>query len=218
MSREDKFLEYCQKYANKGYVAANVPKILENLEKAWQDNQLEAFLLSKKPYISAFPFVIDIHHGARRKDQVAIVLAMNIFGTDHPEFVFKLSEVMKKMVKGNRKKVQAVLVLMAQQMELQELECSIINFVDEELICAINRYVTKNKPLRIILSSLGLMLGAVGMPGGAISGFILLTPVSIALFLYSWARLFFWIGLPRYHEAVVAPKLREVGNCLELTQ
>ena len=35
MEREEKFLDYCNKYADKGYVSANVPRILENLEKAW---------------------------------------------------------------------------------------------------------------------------------------------------------------------------------------
>lgn len=213
MEREEKFLDYCNKYADKGYVSANVPRILENLEKAWNDRKLEAFLLNQKPYISAFPYVIDIHHGARGKDQVAIVLALNIFGADHPEFVFELNALMKSLVKGGRKKLQAVLMLMAAQMELQDQECSMINFVDAELISAINRYVSFNKPIKVVLSALGLVLGAIGMPGSAMIGLIPLTFVCIGLFLYCWYKLAFWLGLPRYDKAAVAPMLREVGNC-----
>ena len=58
MERLEQLKEFMAKHDNVSFMGANVPRVLENLEKADQDGCLREFLLNKKPYISAFTFFV----------------------------------------------------------------------------------------------------------------------------------------------------------------
>ena len=147
MERYNSLVEFMEKYDNVSFMASNVPLILENLKKADQAGCLKQFLLNKKPYRSAFTFFVfnDNNKAARGTDQVAIVFALNLYGAENPGFAQRLNETMKELAKGSMKQARRVIVLLRAQMELQELELSLINFVDKELVLLTNKKIKRSK-------------------------------------------------------------------------
>lgn len=214
MQRKEKLAEFMGKYNNVSFTGDNIPKILENLKKADEDNCLRQFFLNKKPYISAFPFVIinDQQMAARGKDQVSIVFALNLYGAEHPGFALKVNTLLKELAAGSSKEFQSVLVLMRAQMELQQLEISLINFADEELLHLVNNGIHKLKGLSIALGIACLVGGAIAMPGFTMLGLIPLTFVSIGVFIYAFMKLPFWLGIKRFSQEEIAAAARPVGE------
>ena len=143
MSRKEQLRAFMDKYQNISFHMSNIPHILENLQKAEQDGCLRKFLMNEKPYISAFPLVLvnDKTKAARGKDQVALVFALNLYGAKNPGFAARLNVLLKELGRGSLKEAQNVMVLMRAQMELQQLEISLINFLDRELLEIINQRI-----------------------------------------------------------------------------
>lgn len=127
MERIDKFTQYCKQYEGTGYVESNVPLVLQNLRKAMQDGCLRQFILNEKPYISAFPYVGNM--AVRGKDQVAIVIGLNLYGAENSQFAAELNGVLKQLITGSVKQARAVMVLMNAQMEFQRENVALINLL-----------------------------------------------------------------------------------------
>ncbi len=211
-SRTNKFFAFFNRYANESFMTGNVGKILANLEKADNDGRLRSFILSEDPYRSAFPFFNG--QAARNKDQVAIVMALNIYGAQHKGFAERLNATLKEVLKGNAKECSCVFVLMAAQLELQSLEKSLINFVDKELFDEV-RASAKSKKVCAILLRIGMVFGsAIATPGFAIIGLFPLLIVTVPAMLYGLYSLIFWVFMPTFKNKSYAESVRGVGECL----
>ena len=206
MRRQEALTEFMDKYDNVSYMKGNVPLILANLKKADEDGCLRQFFLNKKPYQSAFPLIVNGNPNdgpiptARGKDQVALVFALNLYGADHPGFAEKLNTLLKELAGGTSKEAQSVMVLMRAQMELQQLEISLINFVDRELLTKVNQSIRRLKGPNILLALACLFGGAIGMPGFSIIGLIPLTFAAIGVFVYGFIKIPYWLGIKGFSE------------------
>lgn len=216
MSRREKLAEFMDKYDNISFMKANIPLILKNLTKADEDGCLRQFFLNKKPYQSAFTFFVfnDQQKAARGKDQIAIVFALNLYGAEHPGFAAKVNAILKELAGGSSKKAQSVIVLMRAQMELQQLEISLINFVDRELLTKVNGAIRRLKGPNIALAFACLFGGAIGMPGFAMIGLIPLTFVAIGVFVYGFMKIPYWFAVKVISEEDINVSVRPVGECL----
>ena len=206
MRRQEALTEFMDKYDNVSYRKGNVPLILANLKKADEDGCLRQFFLNKKPYQSAFPLIVNGNPNdgpiptARGKDQVALVFALNLYGAEHPGFAEKLNTLLKELSGGTSKEAQSVMVLMRAQMELQQLEISLINFVDRELLTKVNQSIRRLKGPNILLALACLFGGAIGMPGFSIIGLIPLTFAAIGVFVYGFIKIPYWLGIKGFSE------------------
>ena len=208
----ERFLEYCKQYEGKSFVGSNVPKVLQNLKKAMNDGCLQQFLLNEKPYISAFPFVGNM--AFRGKDQVSIVIAMNLYGAEDLGFAAELNSLLKQLIAGNTKQARVVMVLMAAQMEFQRMDVALINFVDRELIEAVNRKTKKLKVRNILMWWIIGSACAMGAPGFAMAGLALLSPICGVLCFYSiFVQLVAWLCMPVHKEELIAASVWAVGSC-----
>lgn len=210
MNREEKLLEYINQYNNQAFNAHNIPRILENLEKAEADGQLTGFLRNEKPYQCAFQFIGTT--GTRGKDQIAIVLALNTYGESKPDFVFRLHGVLKQLLQGNAKDMEAAYVLLAAQMELQSLGASLIDFVDNELLAIARKAISSTKGKQIFKWILLMVGGAMGAPGFAMAGLVLLSPFAGFLCFYSIMKLVAWCCMPTFKDPKFDTMTRPVGN------
>ena len=104
-------------------------------------------------------------------------------------------------------------VLMNAQLQLQELEISMINFVDAELLWLVNEKMKKLKKSMTAHAIMLLVGGAMGMPGLAIAGVPLLSLVAMATFIYGFARLPYWLGMPVFKQDTFEKCVRPVGEC-----
>ena len=214
MDRAERLQDYIRQHDNINFNASNIPRVLENLKKADADGRLKEFFLNKKPYQSAFAFFV-FEHGnwaARGKDQCAIVFALNIYGASYPGFVFRLHRVLRELAQGNSKEVSTVLVLRNAQLELQQLEISLIDFFDRDLLMLLNSYVTKNKPSKILLMLLCMIGGAIGAPGCAIAGLVILSPVCAGIMIYGFIKLVYWIAIRPLDDATINAGARLVAE------
>lgn len=216
MSRYEAFGIYMDKYDNVSYMRGNVPLILANLKKADEDGCLRQFFLNKKPYQSAFTFFVftDQQKAARGKDQIAIVFALNLYGAGRPGFAAKVNTLLKELASGSSKEAQSVIVLMRAQMELQQLEISLINFVDRELLLKVNNAIRRLKGPNLALALACLFGGAIGMPGFTMIGWIPLTFVAIGVFVYSFIKIPYWLAVRGIPEADILASARPAGECL----
>ena len=154
----------------------------------------------------------DDNRAARGKDQVAIVFALNLYGADRPGFGTRLNRIMKELAKGSVKEALCVTVLMRAQMELQRFEISLVDFVDRELILLVNRKTKACKGWRIALMTALMVGGAIGAPGCAIGGALVLTPVCAGLLIYGLVKLVFWICIPVFKEEEIGASVRPLGE------
>ena len=214
MSRKEKLSAFMDKYDGVSFNKSNIPLILENLQKAENDGCLRKFLMNTKPYRSAFTFFVfnENQKAARGKDQVALVFALNLYGAQCPGFAARLNTLLKELASGSSKEAQSVMVLMAAQMELQKSEISLINFVDRELLLKVNKAIRRLKGPNLALSLLFLFGGAIGMPGFTMLGLFPLTFVSIGLFIYSFMKIPYWLGIRPFAEDALNDALRPVGE------
>ena len=210
MDRKEKFMSYIQEYNSVAFNAHNIPLILENLEKAEADGQLIQFLRNEKPYRCAYQFVGTT--GTRGKDQIAIVLALNTYGESKPDFVFRLHGVLKQLLQGNPKDMEAAYVLLAAQMELQSLGASLIDFVDNELLAVARKAIGSTKGKQILKWILLMVGGAIGAPGFAMAGLVLLSPFAGFLCFYSIMKLVAWCCMPTFKNSKFDTMTRPVGN------
>lgn len=217
MGRKEDLKAFINQHDNVNFNSSNIPKILENLKLAEQNNCLRDFLLNKKPYISNFPFFVftDNTKAARGKDQVAIVFALNIYGANVPGFAERLNRILKEFANGSSKQMQAVAVLMRAQMELQTLGISLINFVDAELLTILNKKIKKLRPRMIFLMLIFFFGGAIGMPGLSIAGFPPLSFVAMAAFIYGWIKGIFWLGMKPFPQELIAAATQPIGECTD---
>ena len=215
MSRIEKLAEFMDKYDNVSFMKANIPLILKNLTKADEDGCLRQFFLNKKPYQSAFTFFVfnNQQQAARGKDQIAIVFALNLYGAEHPGFAAKVNAILKELAGGSSKKAQSVIVLMRAQMELQQLEISLINFVDRELLMKVNGAIRRLKGPNIVLALACLFGGAIGMPGFTMIGLIPLTFAAIGVFIYGFMKIPYWFAIKVISEDDINASVRPVGEC-----
>lgn len=216
MSRLKELAEFMDKYDNVSFMKANIPLILKNLTKADEDGCLRQFFLNKKPYQSAFTFFVfnNNQQAARGKDQVALVFALNLYGAEHPGFAEKVNALLKELAGGSSKETQSVIVLMRAQMELQQLEISLINFVDRELLTKVNGAIRRLKGPNIALALACLFGGAIGMPGFTMIGLIPLTFVAIGVFVYGFMKIPYWFAVKVISEEDINASVRPVGECL----
>ncbi len=219
MRRQEALTEFMDKYDNVSYRKGNVPLILANLKKADEDGCLRQFFLNKKPYQSAFPLIVNGNPNdgpiptARGKDQVALVFALNLYGFEHPGFASKLNALLKELASGSSKEAQSVMVLMRAQMELQQLEISLIHFIDRELLTLVNKSIRRLKGPNIALAFACLFGGAIGMPGFSIIGLFPLTFAAIGVFIYGFMKIPYWFGIKGFSEADIDGAVRPVGEC-----
>jgi len=218
MGRREDLAEFMDKYDNVSYVKANVSLVLTSLKKADEDGCLRRFFLNEKHYQSAFPLIVkgkdDPIPTARGKDQIAIVFALNLYGAEHPGFAAKVNTLLMELADGSSKEAQSVLVLMRAQMELQQLEISLINFVDRELLQKVNHATRRLKGPNIALSLACLFGGAIGMPGSAMIGLFPLTFVAIGVFVYGFIKIPYWCAIRAISEEDINASARPVGECL----
>ena len=203
------------KYDNVSFMKANIPLILKNLTKADEAGCLRQFFLNKKPYQSAFTFFVfnNQQQVARGKDQIAIVFALNLYGAEHPGFAAKVNAILKELAGGSSKKAQSVIVLMRAQMELQQLEISLINFVDRELLMKVNGAIRRLKGPNIVLALACLFGSAIGAPGFTMIGLIPLTFVAIGVFIYGFMKIPYWFAIKVISEDDINASVRPVGEC-----
>lgn len=214
MGRREELAEFMDKYDNVSYNKANIPLILTSLKKADEDGCLRRFFLNEKPYQSAFTFFVfnDQQKAARGTDQIAIVFALNLYGAEHPGFAVKVNTLLKELANGSSKEAQCVIVLMRAQMELQQSEISLINFVDRELLLRTNNAIRRLKGPNIALALACLFGGAIGMPGFTMIGLIPLTFVAIGVFVYSFIKLPYWLAVKAISEEDINASVRPVGE------
>ena len=67
MDRATKFMKFCEEYSGRTFMGQNISKIHDNLESAEKNGALKDFILNKKPYQSAFPFLPMEQHVAKIK-------------------------------------------------------------------------------------------------------------------------------------------------------
>ena len=175
--------------------------------------------MNKKPYQSAFPYFVfnDDIKAARGKDQCAIVYALNFYGAKNPGFVFRLHDVLKQLVAGSAKEVAAITVLRNAQVELQQLQISLIDFFDEELLLALDNFVKRKKAPKILLMLLFIFGGAIGAPGLAIAGLPILSPAAGFLVIYGIINLVAWFAVRPLGDEVIKKCAREVKEYCEET-
>ena len=150
----------------------------------------------------------------RGKDQIAIVFALNLYGAEHPGFAAKVNTLLKELAGGSSKEAQSVIVLMRAQMELQQLEISLINFVDRELLIKVNGAIRRLKGPNIVLALACLFGGAIGMPGFSMIGLFPLTFVAIGVFVYSFMKIPYWFAVKTISEDDINASVRPVGECV----
>lgn len=215
MGRREDLAEFMDKYDNVSYNKANVSLILTSLKKAEENGCLRHFFLNEKPYQSAFTFFVfnDQQKAARGKDQIAIVFALNLYGAEHPGFAAKANALLKELACGSSKEAQSVIALMRAQMELQQLEISLINFVDRDLLQKVNTAIRRLKGPNIALSLACLFGGAIGMPGFTMIGLFPLTFVAIGMFVYSFMKIPYWFAIKVISEEDINASVRPVGEC-----
>ena len=215
MGRREDLAEFMDKYDNVSYNKANVSLILTSLKKAEENGCLRQFFLNEKPYQSAFTFFVfnDQQKAARGKDQIAIVFALNLYGAEHPGFAAKANALLKELACGSSKEAQSVIALMRAQMELQQLEISLINFVDRDLLQKVNTAIRRLKGPNIALSLACLFGGAIGMPGFTMIGLFPLTFVAIGVFVYSFMKIPYWFAIKVISEEDINASVRPVGEC-----
>lgn len=216
MGRREDLAVFMAKHDNVSYNKANVSLVLANLKKADEAGCLRQFFLNEKPYQSAFTFFVfnDQQKAVRGKDQIAIVLALNLYGAEHPGFAAEVNTLLKGLVGGSTKEAQSVIVLIRAQMELQQLEISLINFVDRELLLKTNDAIHRLKGPNIALALACLFGGAIGMPGFSMIGLFPLTFVAIGVFVYSFMKLPYWLAVNVISEDDINASVRPVGECL----
>ena len=219
MERARKLAEFIEKYDNINFNSTNIPKVLENLKRADEDGCLKQFFMNKKPYQSAFPYFVfnDDVKAARGKDQCAIVYALNFYGAKNPGFVFRLHDVLKQLVAGSTKEVAAITVLRNAQVELQQLQISLIDFFDEELLLALDNFVKRKKTPKILLMLLFIFGGAIGAPGLAIAGLPILSPAAGFLVIYGIINLVAWFAVRPLGDEAIKKCAREVKEYCEET-
>ena len=102
---------------------------------------------------------------------------------------------------------------MCAQMELQQLEISLINFVDRDLLQKVNTAIRRPKGPNIALSLACLFGGAIGMPGFTMIGLFPLTFVAIGVFVYSFMKIPYWFAIKVISEEDINASVRPVGEC-----
>lgn len=213
MDRAAKFMKFCEEYSGRTFMGQNISKIHDNLEMAEKNGALKDFILNKKPYQSAFAFFNG--DAARGKDQVAIVVALNVYGADHPGFAVRLNRALKEVARGSAKQAQNVTVLMAAQMEFQRKEISLSNFVDRELIELVNKRTKRNKGKMIAFWCLIGGASSMGAPGFAMLGVPLLSiPCAVLCFYSIFMKVVYWACLPVFKEDVISASVRTAGDCV----
>ena len=215
MGRREDLAEFMDKYDNVSFMKGNVPLVLKNLAKADEDGCLRQFFLNEKPYQSAFTFFVfnDNQKAARGKDQIAIVFALNLYGAEHPGFAAKVNALLKKLAGGSSKEAQSVIVLMRAQMELQQLEISLIDFVDRELLMKVNGAISRLKGPNIALAIACVFGGAIGRPGFTMIGLIPLTFAAIGACVYGFMKIPYWLAVKVISEDDINASVRPVGEC-----
>jgi hypothetical protein len=98
-------------------------------------------------------------------------------------------------------------------MELQQLEISLINFVDRELLTKVNGAIRRLKGPNIVLAIACLFGGAIGMPGFTMIGLIPLTFVAIGVFVYGFMKIPYWFAVKVISEDDISASVRPVGEC-----
>lgn len=214
LQRGNSLLDFMKQHDGTNYMLSNVGPILKNLQNADADGCLDKFMMNQKPYKSDFPVLTQ--SGGRGKDQASIVFAMNLHGIYNHGFAQRINTVMKQFANGNAKQINNVRVLLATQLQLQELEISAINFVDRELADMINRDTRRKKGSMITLFIFLLFACSIALPGGAISGFFPLTLLAIPTFIYSLFSLFKWIGTPVFSQEVLDKSTRAVEDIIHI--
>ena len=213
MDRATKFMKFCEEYSGRTFMGQNISKIHDNLELAEKNGALKDFILNKKPYQSAFAFFNG--DAARGKDQVAIVVALNVYGADHPGFAVRLNRVLKEVARGSAKQAQNVTVLMAAQMEFQRKEISLINFVDRELIDLVNKNTKRSKGKMIALWCVIGAAASMGAPGFTMLGLpVLGLPCGILCFYSIFIKALSWSFVPVFKEDVISASVRVAGDCV----
>ena len=193
MTREDRFLEFYSKNLDVSFMGSNVPLIYENVDKAYKDGKLYDFFMNRKPYRSSFAFFDG--NQARGKDQVAIVMALNIYGIDHPGFAFEVNKVLKRLALGSKKELMAPMVLINTQSQLQKTDVSLINFLDKALADAVIKNTKKQKVWRIILYVLLFVAADIGTIGLSMAGLYFIPLLTVPVFVYSLIQFFKWLGI-----------------------
>lgn len=214
MSRESRFNDYYSQNVDKGFMGCNVSPIYQNLSKAMEDGKLKEFLMNKSPYRCAYPYFYN--WAGRNKDQSAIVMALNIYGRYNPGFADTLNKTLTQLAKGNIKELLAVVVLVATQIQLQELEVSLIDFMDKELVNLVLSRLKKMKVLRIIMYiflivAVDLAMMGLGFNTGSPLFFLFLGPL-IPLFII---RLAYWSGIASTLKPSVLNGAREIREYVE---
>lgn len=217
MERQEKLLAFIRQYDNVNFNSTNIPKVLETLERADKDGCLKEFFLNRKPYRSTFPFFVfnESNKAARGKDQCAIVFALNWYSVLNPGFALRLNTVLKELARGSAKEAAAVFVLRNAQLELQELEISLVDFLDKELLKLLNVYVSKNKVRNILFGLLCIFGGALGAPGLAIAGMPVLSPFSAGVMIYGWVKVIPWCFSRPMSDEKISMCAREVRQYVE---
>ena len=178
---------------------------------------MKKFILNENPYRSAFPFVSA--NGIRGKDQVSIVIALNVYGADHPGFAVRLNHVLKEIANSPIRQAQNVTVLMAAQMEFQQQEISLINFVDRELIELVNKNTKNHKGKKIALWCLIGCAASMGAPGFTMLGFpVLGLPCGLLCAYCFLFKVVYWACIPVFKDDVISASVRSAGECVSPQQ
>ena len=220
MERYTKFSEFIKQYNNIKFDAANIPKIIANLEKADRDGRLKEFFINQKPYLSSFVFDGLNERGMETVgiDYVAIVLALNLYGMKNPGFVFRLNYTLKHLVKGSTKELNAVYNLRDPQLELQKLEISLIDFFDKEILLQLNSLMSKKKVQKIMLKLIFIFVGPLGAMAFITSGLAFLFPFPIFLMICGFWNLGVWFKVKSLSDEAINDCGREIREYQEEKQ
>ena len=213
MDRKDLFDNYIIQNDNKLFSKKNIPLILKNLDSADKNNCLKEFITNKKPYFCFFQFVSQDNKASGLKDCYAIVLALNIYGGKTPGFAERLNAVLKELANGNARQVHYASDLMKAQIELQASGISLINFVDRDLLLAINNGMKKSKK-RTLLIKLSSIFG--GIISFMLFFFWGLFPISILfliVFFYGFSDLTYWLRVKPVNNESIQSITQPIGIC-----
>jgi len=213
MERKDLFDNYIIQNENNIFSKKNIPLLLKNLDSADKNNCLKEFITNKKPYFCFFQFVSQDNKSSGLKDCYAIVLALNIYGEKTPGFAERLNAALKELANGNAKQVHYASDLMKAQIELQSSGISLINFVDRDLLLAINNGIKKSKKSTLLIK-LSSILG--GILCFMLFLFLGLFPISILfliVFFSGFSDVTYWLRVKPIENELIQSITQPIGIC-----
>ena len=165
-------------------------KVHTKLEKAMEKGELEQFLQERGGYRQRYGLMNATNRALRA---FCICIALNIYGSNHPDFEPKLAETIGRVIRSGKKAMTPAFVV-NQQWVFQQIGSPDLHFADRSLREDTAAYLKKQKKLTLLLGLLlffvpsSLML-ACSSAGANPDDVLFLFPVSAVLTIWGILKL-----------------------------